>query len=133
VNPSPLAGEDLPSEGGRMRGRRTYQAKALTLNGNRGATPHPSASPTPSPARGEGPLGVLRDVLVPSRGRRRKPLRRLLQGLVQEVDRRVAVDAFDGGDFAGHAVEGRFVQLPLGIGLLGLGFGPVQVADDLGD
>ena len=58
---------------------------------------------------------------------------RLEQGLVQQADGGVAVDLLDGGDFPGHAVEGRFVELALGIGLLGLTFRAVQVTDHLGD
>src|SRR3984957_12854717 len=60
-------------------------------------------------------------------------LSRLLQVLVQDADRRVAVDPLDGGDFAGHPVERRFVELALGIGLFRLAFGAVQVAHHLGD
>src|SRR5690606_41369435 len=36
-------------------------------------------------------------------------------------------------DLAGHAVEGRLVELALRIGLLGLVFGTIKVAHDLGN
>ncbi len=36
-------------------------------------------------------------------------------------------------DFAGQAFQGGFVELTLGIGLLALVVGAVQVADDLGN
>jgi len=39
-----------------MRGRRAAQLWRVPLPGDRRAPPHPSASPTPSPARGEGYL-----------------------------------------------------------------------------
>jgi 16S rRNA (uracil1498-N3)-methyltransferase len=45
--------EKVASEGGRMRGRADLSASGAELTGNPGATPHPSASPPPSPARGD--------------------------------------------------------------------------------
>jgi pyruvate/2-oxoglutarate dehydrogenase complex dihydrolipoamide acyltransferase (E2) component len=52
-NPSPPAGEGGPRRGS-DEGSPALSDKPLMLLGNRRATPHPSASPTPSPARGEG-------------------------------------------------------------------------------
>ena len=46
--------EKVASEGGRMRGRVDLSTSGAGLTGDSGATPHPSASPPPSPARGEG-------------------------------------------------------------------------------
>ena len=43
------------------------------------------------------------------------------------------IHALDGGDLPRHAIERSFVKLPLGIRLLGLGLGPVEVAHHLGD
>jgi hypothetical protein len=43
------------------------------------------------------------------------------------------VGLFDGGDFAGHAGQGLFIKLTLGIGLFRLAAGAVQVAHHFGD
>jgi len=45
--------EKVAPEGRRMRGL-TDMAAMCGIGGRGGATPHPSASTTPSPARGEG-------------------------------------------------------------------------------
>ena len=44
----------------------------------------------------------------------------------------VSVILFTAGDLAHDPVEGRFVELALGIGLLGLRLGAVEIAHDLG-
>jgi 16S rRNA (uracil1498-N3)-methyltransferase len=46
--------EKVASEGGRMRGQADLSTSGAGLTGDSGAAPHPSASPPPSPARGEG-------------------------------------------------------------------------------
>jgi N6-L-threonylcarbamoyladenine synthase len=54
-DPSPLAGEGGPWRGS-DEGSITLADEPSTLPGDLSATPHPSASLTPSPARGEGSL-----------------------------------------------------------------------------
>ena len=100
------------------------------------ASPAGAAEPDHSgAARHHAVLGVVAtDLLVHGLDHRVRAhvAGRLAQRLVQHLDRGVAVDLLDGGHFARHPVEGRLVELPLGIGLLGLAFRTVQVADDLG-
>jgi sarcosine oxidase subunit alpha len=53
----PLREKTFSAAGGRMRGRRDLSVSSCNAaeeRGGAGATPHPSAAPTPSPARGEG-------------------------------------------------------------------------------
>ncbi len=61
----------------------------------------------------------------------------MARGLGQHVvdlgHRACLVELLDGGDLAGHAVERGFVELALGIRLLGLRLGAVEVAHHLGD
>ena len=59
--------------------------------------------------------------------------RRLGEHVVDLGDGARLVHALHRRDLPGHAVESRFIELTLGVGLLRLRLGPVQVAHHLGD
>src|SRR5258706_4296297 len=102
-DPSPLVGEGGPAEQGRMRGLSELSGRRRRLQRRGPSTPHPSASPPPSPARGGRHRRVLqasdrncdfRDVsILPAwQGRKTRkgaPTRRPA-AIVQKLDNRAA-------------------------------------------
>ena len=63
----------------------------------------------------------------------RSAMRALGERRFDLLDRFGLGQALHGGDLARQPVEGGFVKLPLGVGLLRLRFRPIKVAHDLGD
>ena len=66
-------------------------------------------------------------------GRLRTAARALGEGGFDLLDRFGLGDALDRRDLAGEPVERRFVELPLGLGLLGLRVRAIEIAHHLGD
>src|SRR5581483_1224788 len=87
------------------------------------------APPPFGAGRASGSLDLGRRLL----GSNAPALGALGEHLGDALDGAALVQLLDRRDFAGHAIERRLVELALGVGLLRLALGPVEIADDLRD